>query len=122
MKPPARISAWIAPERHRFVRILRCVKLGAGGAVMFRAGPGTAARLLKFGATEQIAHKLPYQRHAGLPTHEDHLVKVFGFEFGVGERAQAMRARARDDVAGEVFQFGAAEPATEAEGGSEKRE
>ena len=89
---------------------------------MFRADPDTAARLLKFGATEQIAHILPYQRHAGLSTHEDHLVKVFDFEFGVGERAQAMRARARDDVAGEVFQFGAAELATEAEGGCEKGE
>ncbi len=49
------------------------------------------------------------QRHARLAADEDDVVEIGGRELGIGERAQAMLARALDDGAGDAVEFRAGE-------------
>src|SRR5262245_13123213 len=89
--------------------------------MIVRAKTNTAAGLFKFGAAEKFANKAADERHAGLAADENHLVEVFGFEFGVSERTKAMRPGASDDVAREVFKLSAGEFAIETEIWPEER-
>ena len=108
LKPPERISAWMAaPRATASSGILRCVQARAGGAVIIGAQTEVAARFLEFRAAKKFRHNSAHQRHAGLAADEDDLIEVFGLQFRVGQRAQAMRAGAGKDVAGQVLQFGA---------------
>ena len=59
----------------------------------------------KFSAAKQVGDEAAHERHPGLAADENDLVQVFGLEFGIGEGAQAMGARAGDNVAGQGFQF-----------------
>src|SRR2546427_5116854 len=81
-----------------------------------------AALGLKIGTTKQLANKLAHQGHAGLSAYQDDLIEILGLQFGVGQRPQAMRARARDDIARQALKFCASEFIGEAEGGCQKWE
>ena len=88
---------------------------GPLGFVKIRAEPEAAARFLKFRAAEQFADKFPHQRHPRLAADQNDLVQILRLQLRVGQRAQAMRPRAGNDVAREIFQFGARELVAEAE-------
>ncbi len=73
-----------------------------------------AALFFEFRAAKEFADKLAHQRHAGLPAHQDHLIKVVRLQLCVGQRAQAMESRACNDVASEALEFSARQPVAEA--------
>ena len=88
---------------------------GPFGLVKIAAEPDAAARFLKFRAAEQFAHKFADQRHPRLAADENHLVQILRLDLRIRQRAQAMRPRAGDDVARQIFQFGARQFVAETE-------
>src|SRR5947207_1305099 len=72
-----------------------------------------AASLFKLSTAEDLHYHPAHERHSCLATNQDDLVEIFCHELRVGQRAQAVRARAGDDVPGEILQLGAGEPVAE---------
>src|SRR5439155_27094703 len=72
-------------EGHRFIGILRGVQLGPLGAVKINAQTHIAAHLTEVGASEPFAYELAHKRHASLAADENHLIQVFGLQFGVSK-------------------------------------
>ena len=75
-------------QRDRLVRILRRVQLRP-----------TAA------APEHSRGKLTHERHPRLSADEDHLVEIAAGQAGVGERLEAILARARHDRLGQALEL-----------------
>src|SRR5213076_2239316 len=101
---------------------LRSVEPRAFWFVVIGVAPNLASRLLQFSTGEQLGDEPANQRHARLSSDEDDLVEVFRLQLRVSQRAQAMDARSRDDVARQVFEFLAREPVSETERGRQKRQ
>src|SRR5262249_29332125 len=109
-------------ECHGFIRILRRVELRAFAPVIVAADTNAAARFLKIHAAEPFGGELPDERHTGLTANENHLVEVFRFELRVRQRAQAMLARALNDIPGKALQLRTREFVAETELGREERQ
>src|SRR5687768_11511322 len=85
-----------------------------------RAKTNSAARFLELGASKPFRHKLPHERHPCLSANENHLIEVLRVQLRVRKRTQAVRARAQDYVAREVFEFLARQLVAETESRREK--
>ena len=49
-----------------------------------RTTANVAAGFLEIGAAEHLTNKLPDEGHSGLPSHQDYLIEIVGFQLRVG--------------------------------------